>query len=316
MGTAVESACASGGPSEMAGLAERINAEHRAAERAAKSAIDHALRAGELLIEAKSAVGHGDWLPWLAENFEGSERTAQTYMRVARRWPQLEGKAQRVPDLGVREAVRLLSEPKPRIPSYRERFDVEWENLRVRRSIGGIFAWASKRGIPDAHRLQWMLPSKGYITSTELASMWCGLPDWAQERLTRLACQYAGAEPEDYELSIYDLACGIADYAGGGKRKEGEKAPKLSPKAKRFLKSKRPTAEQVELFRRHFPDVADEDLADEIRDHVYIMEHAEDDFGFQGDFEDYARHLASAFDSPVEYVRVLQGIVRQRELVA
>ena len=29
MGTAVESACVSGGPSEMAGLAERINAEHR-----------------------------------------------------------------------------------------------------------------------------------------------------------------------------------------------------------------------------------------------------------------------------------------------
>jgi len=39
-----------------------------------------------------------------------AERTAQTYMRIATCWPEL-AKAQRVADLPLRDAVRLLAEP-------------------------------------------------------------------------------------------------------------------------------------------------------------------------------------------------------------
>ena len=39
-----------------------------------------------------------------------SERTAQAYMRVARDWPTLEAKAQRVADLPLRDALALLAE--------------------------------------------------------------------------------------------------------------------------------------------------------------------------------------------------------------
>jgi hypothetical protein len=93
-------------------LAGRIRAEHEQVGRALTSALDHALRAGDLLIEAKAQLGHGQWLPWLAEHCRFAERTAQAYMRLARNREQL--KAQSVADLGVGEALALLAAPRPR----------------------------------------------------------------------------------------------------------------------------------------------------------------------------------------------------------
>jgi hypothetical protein len=46
----------------MKDLAERINAEHGKAERALRSGVEHAARAGELLLKAKEKIGHGGWL--------------------------------------------------------------------------------------------------------------------------------------------------------------------------------------------------------------------------------------------------------------
>ncbi len=65
-------------------LAERINAEHRDCALAADAAVRHAIRCGVLLREAKAEAGHGGWLNWLRENFEGSPRTAQLYMKTSR----------------------------------------------------------------------------------------------------------------------------------------------------------------------------------------------------------------------------------------
>ena len=75
------------------GLAEKINAEHRACEEALRSGLRHAVRAGELLAEAKGQVKHGEWGRWLEENFD-------------------EVKAQRVADLSFRGALRELASPK------------------------------------------------------------------------------------------------------------------------------------------------------------------------------------------------------------
>jgi hypothetical protein len=94
-------------------LTKRINEEHRRCEAAFRSGVEHALRAGELLIEAKESVPHGSWGAWLADNFEGSARTAQAYMRVARARKQFEDpKTQRVADLSLREAIKELSTPR------------------------------------------------------------------------------------------------------------------------------------------------------------------------------------------------------------
>jgi Protein of unknown function (DUF3102) len=98
------------GSNSLADLAHRIKAEHDAANEAKRSAISHAIAAGDLLIEAKDRVSHGDWLPWLEANVGFSERTAQAYMRLAREYPKLDpAKAQRVADLSFRETMRELA---------------------------------------------------------------------------------------------------------------------------------------------------------------------------------------------------------------
>jgi hypothetical protein len=93
-------------------LAERINAEHAEALSAARASLIHARKAGQLLLEAKKQCGHGDWLPWLTANVKVSERTAQAYMRVAKRWPELEAKAQATADLSIEDGLKLLAPPK------------------------------------------------------------------------------------------------------------------------------------------------------------------------------------------------------------
>jgi hypothetical protein len=42
------------------------------------------LTAGDLLLEAKAQVGHGQWLRWLRDRCGVSDRIARLYMRLAR----------------------------------------------------------------------------------------------------------------------------------------------------------------------------------------------------------------------------------------
>ncbi len=90
-------------------LAAKIREHHKAVG----AAIVHAIKAGQLLLEAKRKVGHGNWLPWLEANCEMSERTAQNYMRIAKVLGGLndEAKAQRLADLCWRDmgAVDAIS---------------------------------------------------------------------------------------------------------------------------------------------------------------------------------------------------------------
>jgi hypothetical protein len=91
-------------------LAEQINQASAAAEANAKSAMQHALRAGRLLIEAKALTTHGDWENWLTANCTMAPRTAQAYMRLAKKLQELPAdEAQRVADLPVREAIRAIA---------------------------------------------------------------------------------------------------------------------------------------------------------------------------------------------------------------
>ena len=70
------------GPSSF-DLAVVANQEHALARQSGESMIEHALRAGDALVAAKAQLQHGEWLPWLEANFDGSERIAQMYMSVA-----------------------------------------------------------------------------------------------------------------------------------------------------------------------------------------------------------------------------------------
>ncbi|MDY5338127.1 MULTISPECIES: DUF3102 domain-containing protein [Intestinimonas] len=72
---------------------------------------------GARLIEAKGMLSHGEWLPWLTEQVEFSERTAQNFMRLAREWSN----PQTLADLGASKALALLALP----AEERERFLTE-----------------------------------------------------------------------------------------------------------------------------------------------------------------------------------------------
>ena len=107
-------------------LATRIRAAHAAAQAGARRALEDAVRCGELLLEAKRAVGHGRWLPWLAENTGIGARQAQNYMRVAQhRDVVLGSNTQSTSHLSA--AVALLAEPRDaRQPHAARSGEVEW----------------------------------------------------------------------------------------------------------------------------------------------------------------------------------------------
>lgn len=90
-------------------LAARIRAEHEGAQAAVRRGIEHAMAAGDMLIEAKKLLKHGQWLPWLRDHCEMPDRTARHYMRLARGRKRIESEIGNVADFTVTGAVAFLS---------------------------------------------------------------------------------------------------------------------------------------------------------------------------------------------------------------
>jgi hypothetical protein len=93
-------------------LAARITAEHEQAGDATRSALTHAITAGELLTEAKDRVGHGRWENWLKKTCNIPARTASRYMLLAEHREVIESKSATVADLTINAALRLLQPKK------------------------------------------------------------------------------------------------------------------------------------------------------------------------------------------------------------
>lgn len=93
---------------------ETITGEILEAKRVGGEAI---ITIGQRLIEAKALLQHGEWLPWLTERVEYSEKTAQNFMRLARQWSN----PQALADLGATKALTLLALP----PEERDSFMAE-----------------------------------------------------------------------------------------------------------------------------------------------------------------------------------------------
>jgi hypothetical protein len=110
----------------LSALAAEIRREVEQAEADYRSAVQHAVRAGELLIEAKAQVQHGQWLPWLEANFPGSARSPQGYMRLAENAED----AQRVAHLGI----YIRAEVAPRLGTARP-FPLEVRNFVIAEMI-------------------------------------------------------------------------------------------------------------------------------------------------------------------------------------
>ena len=93
-------------------LASAINAAHTRCERSYVTMLEDAKCAGELLLQAKSQLPHGQWTAWLSSNCAFSDRTAQRYMQIASSWDSLQSKTDTVADLGVRMACEMIAQEK------------------------------------------------------------------------------------------------------------------------------------------------------------------------------------------------------------
>ena len=89
-------------------LAQRIMQAHDAATGSMRDAVGHAVRAGELLAQARAALPHGAFGAFCAA-LPFAETTARGYMRLARLDP---AKRQRVADMPLRLALLEVAEPR------------------------------------------------------------------------------------------------------------------------------------------------------------------------------------------------------------
>jgi hypothetical protein len=85
-----------------------IRAEVAATKEAFTKAVAHAVRAGNLLIELKDQLPHGEFLSAVKRCLL-SARTAQEYMRVARHAKVIETKCADVAHLTLRDALKLIA---------------------------------------------------------------------------------------------------------------------------------------------------------------------------------------------------------------
>jgi N6-adenosine-specific RNA methylase IME4 len=96
----------------LAEIAARIKLAHQAVIVSLKCGVEYAIPAGELLIEAKKHIPHGQWLLWLSEHCGGvTPRSAQGYMKLARNRDKLETNTQALAHLTIEGALRSLAAP-------------------------------------------------------------------------------------------------------------------------------------------------------------------------------------------------------------
>ncbi len=82
---------------------------------------------GLSLIKAKSALNHGEWLEWLSNEVDFTERTAQRMMMVAREFPNTTtlsfSKMLLILQMSKKEQSQLVEEPMPSPPQLEQSED-------------------------------------------------------------------------------------------------------------------------------------------------------------------------------------------------
>lgn len=89
-------------------MAARANAAHAQVMATARHAVENALLAGQTLLRAKRLCPFGTWRDWLSENFKGSERTAQAYMRMATHCLKVGGDPLRAAEVSRRKLEKMV----------------------------------------------------------------------------------------------------------------------------------------------------------------------------------------------------------------
>ncbi|OBB63653.1 DUF3102 domain-containing protein [Mycobacterium sp. 852014-50255_SCH5639931] len=133
---------------DLATLADEANRCHAAAELAVMNAVEAAWRSGLALRAAKPQLAHGEWLPWLKANFNGSQQTASRYMRLAENYSTVSN----LPS-SVAKALEVLNPPKEPAPDLEQHHSDEqeitaqdWEDVPLPLDEAGTSTGASLIG--------------------------------------------------------------------------------------------------------------------------------------------------------------------------
>ncbi len=160
----------------LAELAKAINAEHQAAERTARKAIEHARDAGECLLLAKAQVEHGQWLPWLSSNCPAlSARTARAYMQLSRNWGTLETKTAESANLSIDAALKLLttdSQPSVVIDESIQNSKIDsslLQSLPTTAHVSSVVALVERHKIPAERHADLIQSAAGWSPNSDAA---------------------------------------------------------------------------------------------------------------------------------------------------
>jgi hypothetical protein len=141
-------------------LVVAIRREHEAASAAARSALEHALECGRLLAQARAAIPHGGWENYLRDVCGIAPRTGRLYLRLHEHRGRLQDR-QRVAGLSVREAAKLVAEPRPEVADFAQAneprlYVPEWYRPRHWHAGGHpsgwlFYVWPHPAGEPWVH---------------------------------------------------------------------------------------------------------------------------------------------------------------------
>jgi hypothetical protein len=73
----------------------------------ARLTVENAERCGRAMLAAKEKLPHGEFLPWVAREFNYSQQTASRYMTIAANYSRVGGLSEAT---SINEALRLISE--------------------------------------------------------------------------------------------------------------------------------------------------------------------------------------------------------------
>jgi hypothetical protein len=102
-------------------LADAIRQEHRVSKECFYRSMEHALRCGDLLLEAHARVPYGEWQRWVVDNLPMSIRCEQNYRKLA----EHQRESANVAHLGVAEALDVLARKRKDRPT-RARMYLDW----------------------------------------------------------------------------------------------------------------------------------------------------------------------------------------------
>ena len=96
-------------------------------------AMDGAIQIGEKLKEAQGMVPAGEWVKWLSENLNYSQRQAYNFMEIASKYGDSNSpyfNLQTSANLSISKALELLRLPDEEVENFTETHDIENESVR------------------------------------------------------------------------------------------------------------------------------------------------------------------------------------------